>query len=193
MWRALPPPLPGVACGPKTGKGVRSLGLFAHWTVVHTSMSHRGDGGRCPIGATAAGVLATRPPAPVPVVVEFAVAVPPARGGGGCGASSSFDSGSYPSHPSIGSSSRSSSSGSSWRLGCADICPKYRGDLRLPTSAKWSAREFPGISMCEEVCSHFTCSPSRSVVVSICSHRSLCYVGPFVLVQLIELRGAAWP
>ena len=42
--------------------------------------------------------------------------------------------------------------------------PKKEGDFLRPTSAKWSARVFPRMSMCEGVWSHFTSSPKASVV-----------------------------
>ena len=78
----------------------------------------------------------------------------------------------------------SSSSGPSRHLGCTEICPKKREDLRCPESAKWFALELHGISTWDSACSHLTCSTSCSAVHRIASHRSLCWMGPLALLQL---------
>ena len=82
------------------------------------------------------------------------------------------------SHAASISSSNSTSSWTSCRLGWAEIWPKRSGDCLRPTSAKWSALV---LSICDGVCSHFTWQPAASVRLSSTSHRSLCWIGPFLL------------
>ena len=40
-----------------------------------------------------------------------------------------------------------------------ETCPKSKGERHRPTSARWSARPFPLMPMCEGTCNHFTTSP----------------------------------
>ena len=161
-------------------KRVCSLGFLTVWTGVQTSTSHSGEG----VGWS---VLA-----PGGVHGRCCGVPCSCSAGDGCGSSCS-PSGAHSSHPAMGSSSSSSSSGSSCRLWCAEICPKSRADPLRRTSARWSSLEFPGMSLCDGVCSHLTCSPNHSTSHRMRSQRSLCWTGPLTLVHLWRLHCCAHP
>ena len=153
--------------------------LFVTCTGVQTSMSHRGEGG---CGCEFAGVLGC---------VAGGVSTPhPVRGADsgqrGCVKSAS-------SHPHNDSLSRIGGSSSSSWWGRIEMWPNISGDLRRPTSVRWSALLFPLKPMCEGMWSHLISSPSWSVRSRICVHKSTCFTSPAMLHHLCLRHLCAQP